>query len=135
MNKRIILIVLALMITPLVLAACGGGGSASGTSIQAKMTDFAFSPNQWQVPAGKTITLTLTNNGSVEHSWVLMKSPVTPPFGEKDQSNIIFSTKVAAGATSTVTFTAPSAPGEYEVICDIPGHLEAGMDGKLVVTQ
>ena len=135
MKKSIILIGLALLVTPLVLVACGGGGSSGGTSIQAKMTDFAYTPNQWTVPAGKTITLSLTNNGSVEHDWVLMKSPVTPPFGDKDSSNVVFSTKVAAGATDTVTFTAPSAPGEYEVVCDVPGHLEAGMSGKLVVTQ
>ncbi|HSB91209.1 MAG TPA: hypothetical protein VLD63_14425 [Anaerolineales bacterium] len=40
---------------------------------------------------------------------------------------------VDAGASATVVFTAPSVPGEYEVVCGGAGHIEAGMVGHLVV--
>jgi uncharacterized cupredoxin-like copper-binding protein len=26
-------------------------------------------------------------------------------------------------------------PGEYEFVCDLPGHLEAGMKGRLIVVD
>ncbi len=137
MSKKFALVAAVLLLASLVLAACGGGGSSSGggnTSISSTLTDFKFEPNTWSVPAGKTITLKLTNNGAVEHTWVLVKSPVTPP-APQGGGDAIFQAKVQPGQTQTFTFTAPSAPGDYEVICDVPGHLEAGMDGKLTVTQ
>ncbi|MFM8876138.1 MAG: plastocyanin/azurin family copper-binding protein, partial [Anaerolineae bacterium] len=34
--------------------------------------------------------------------------------------------------TSTLTFT-PSEPGTYKIICSVPGHLDAGMTGELIV--
>lgn len=39
--------------------------------------------------------------------------------------------RVPLSATMTVTFEAP--PGEYRYFCDIPGHVQAGMEGLLVV--
>ena len=35
--------------------------------------------------------------------------------------------------TDTITFNAPSEPGEYPYICSFPAHLMAGMKGVLVV--
>ncbi|MDR3574193.1 MAG: plastocyanin/azurin family copper-binding protein [Anaerolineaceae bacterium] len=135
MGKKFGLFVILVMLGSLVLVACSGGGGSSGsTSIQTTMSEFSYTPNTWTVPAGQKITLTLVNKGTVEHDWVLMKAPVTPPFSPANQSNVIFSAKTAAGATNVVTFTAPSSAGEYEVVCDVPGHLEAGMSGKLTVT-
>ncbi len=123
------------IILSLILTACGGsGGSAGGASIKTTMTDFKFDPAQWTVPAGKQITLDLTNNGSVEHSWVLMSKPIAgPSFTDADKANVLFSKTVAAGGSETATFTAPATAGEYQVLCDIAGHYEAGMVGKLIV--
>jgi len=33
----------------------------------------------------------------------------------------------------TSTFTATFAPGTYTYFCEVPGHKEAGMEGKLTV--
>jgi hypothetical protein len=38
------------------------------------------------------------------------------------------------GRRPTGVLTAPSEPGEYQVICSEPGHLELGMTGVLIVT-
>ena len=137
MRKKFGLFVIFIMLSSLLLAACGGSGGSSqnSTSIQTTMSEFAYTPNTWTVPAGQKITLTLVNKGTVEHDWVLMKAPVTPPFSATNQPNVIFSAKTAPGATNVVSFTAPSSAGEYEIVCDVPGHLEAGMSGKLTVTQ
>jgi plastocyanin len=137
MSKKFALLAILIMAFSVVLAACGGSsgsGSNGATTITATMTDFKFDPNSWTVPAGKSITLKLTNNGSVEHNWVLMAKPVTPP-APQSGSDILYEAKVSPGGTQTFTFTAPSTAGEYEVICNVAGHLEQGMSGKLVVTQ
>jgi plastocyanin len=116
----------------LALAACG----PKTASISAVMTDFHYEPQTWTVPAGAEVTLTLTNNGSVEHEWLLLGAgiTITPPFDEAAVSdNILVDQDVDAGATATVVFTAPATPGEYEVVCGIAGHIEAGMTGTLIV--
>lgn len=37
------------------------------------------------------------------------------------------------GETVSVTFAAPTEPGEYTFICSFPGHFAAGMRGVLIV--
>jgi uncharacterized cupredoxin-like copper-binding protein len=42
--------------------------------------------------------------------------------------------EVEAGATKTLSFTAPAA-GTYQVICAIETHFDAGMEGTLTVVD
>ncbi len=37
------------------------------------MTDFAFNPNEFIIPAGEDITLKVTHDGTMEHSFIVMK--------------------------------------------------------------
>ncbi len=133
--KKIAVMMGVILALSLVLTACGGSGSASsGASISATMSEFKFDPGTWSVTAGQQVSLKLTNSGSVEHSWVLMSKPVAgSSFTDADKANILFSKTVPAGQSATVTFTAPATAGDYQVLCDVPGHLEAGMKGTLTV--
>jgi len=54
-------------------------------------------------------------------------------FGHADEANIYWEMEVDAGGSATATFTAPSEPGEYQVVCGIAGHYMAGMVATLVV--
>jgi uncharacterized cupredoxin-like copper-binding protein len=102
------------------------------------MTDFHFSPDSWTVPADEEITIELTNDGSVEHEFVILKSGVTiseegdlPETEEELLADFVYwEDEVEAGETKTATFTAPPE-GEYQVICAIEGHFTAGMEGTL----
>lgn len=120
-----------LLTAALVLAGCG----PQSVSFSSSMTEFEFDPPRWQAPAGAEVTLTLTNDGSVVHDWVLMPRgyQVEPPAGEETLQQALVEFSVEAGETETFTFTAPGEAGEYAVICTEPGHLEAGMSGTLVV--
>ena len=127
--------IILMLITGLFLASCGGGSPAS-TSINITMTDFQFTPNSFTVPAGKEITLTATNNGGVEHSFVIMKlgHDLTSGFTDADQPNVYWEeTAIPIGQTATYTFTAPNEPGTYQIVCAVEGHFEAGMVASLTV--
>jgi len=131
MNKFLKFTVMVLGLA-LLLTACGGGG----TKINVILTDFAFSPDTFTVPAGATVTINATNNGSSEHEFVIMKlgESVTAPFGDKDEGNIFWELDaVEAGTTKSGTFTAPTEPGKYEVVCGLAGHIEGGMVASLTV--
>lgn len=137
MKRNIFAIIVLTLVGMLVLSACGGGGGSSGgaTNVTVTMTEFKFDPPTVTVSAGAKVNLTLTNNGTTQHSWVVMKqgTKVSGTFTDADKANIYFSQVVDAGKTVNTTFTAPSTAGDYQIVCDLPGHLEAGMQGTLTV--
>jgi uncharacterized cupredoxin-like copper-binding protein len=131
MKKNLVrsLLVLALSI---MLTACG----SKGTTLNVTTTDKGYDSPTYTVPAGAEVTLNMTNNGVLEHEFAILKldQHVTPPFGPKDEDKILWELDgVAAGTTKSDTFTAPTEPGEYDIICGVPGHIELGMTATLIV--
>ncbi len=125
--------VLALLLV-LVLTSCGG----PSTSLHVIMTDFAFTPNAFTVPAGQQISLQLTNNGAATHSFIIMKAgkQVQGHFTDADKPNIYWEqAAVPAGESVNATFMAPSDPGDYQVVCGQPAHFESGMVATLTVVK
>lgn len=122
-----------IFILSLVLSSCGGGGPS--TTINVVMTDFHFEPMEFTIPAGQEITVNATNNGAVEHEFVIFKfgTDAGDKFGDEDEENIYWEVEVMPGQAATETFTAPDEPGEYSITCGTQGHLEAGMSAKLTV--
>ena len=129
-KKRFALILLAAVI----LAACGG--SAPSTTLDVSMTDFQFTPNTYTVPAGQEITLNILNTGAVVHNFVIMKLGMSAgeSFDDEDEENVFWAERdIPAGGDLSVTFTAPTEPGEYQVVCRTQGHIASGMFGTLNV--
>lgn len=126
-------IVLAVLLS-LLLVSCGGAAGAS-TKIDVTMTDFQFQPSQFTVPAGQEITFTSSNNGAVVHNFVIMKLGTNAGdfFDEEDVPNVYWQTELQPGGSVNTTFTAPSEPGDYEVVCRTEGHILSGMTAKLTV--
>lgn len=131
MKKQLLIVVMLLL---LVLAACGGGNSAK-TSYSVTLTDFAYTPNELTVPAGEEITIDAANTGAVIHNFIIMNlgTSAGTEYTAEDDANAYWKLEVPAGGSTDTTFTAPSEPGEYEIVCSTPGHLQAGMIGKLIV--
>ncbi|HEX6988589.1 MAG TPA: cupredoxin domain-containing protein [Bacillota bacterium] len=128
-STQLVVLVAALSALMLVLAACGGGGGNEGSSstgggdgglVVELGPGFAFSPNEISVSAGEEVTIQLVNKDSTVHNFSI-------------EALNVHSGEVAAGETKEITFTAPSEPGEYEILCDIPGHAAGGMVATLVV--
>jgi uncharacterized cupredoxin-like copper-binding protein len=128
--------ILMLTIT-LILSACGGSSSKPSTKLNVTMTDFQFSPNQFTVPAGQEITLDAANNGAVVHNFVIMKKDQTAgtEFTDDDLPNVYWQVEIQPGGSTNTSFKAPNEPGDYEVVCKTPGHIQAGMTAKLTVVE
>ncbi len=123
------------IVMSLVLASCGGKSSEPSTKIDITMTDFQFQPKAFTVPAGQEITLNAKNDGGVVHSFVIMNKGQSAgtEFTDEDQPNVYWQVEIQLGGSTDTTFMAPPDPGEYEIVCHVPGHLQAGMIGKLSV--
>jgi uncharacterized cupredoxin-like copper-binding protein len=132
MKKGLILGVLVLALS-MAMNACGGGGASTNVKIQ--MTEFMFTPSTITVPAGKDITLNLSNNGANMHDFIIMKygTDVGDSFGDEDRPNVYWETKLDPATSGTFTFTAPDQPGEYQIVCGVAGHYQAGMVAKMIV--
>ena len=136
-----------------VAAACGGGGDdkktgdSSGSGVQeftVKMTDLVtFDPPQITVEARKLVRLAVDNRESASpHDFTISVIPVSGVRSEGGeaagghgghmQENALH--MALEGKTSGVLEFTPTEPGEYEFVCTVIGHAEAGMRGKLVVT-
>ncbi|HND47301.1 MAG TPA: cupredoxin domain-containing protein [Anaerolineales bacterium] len=130
--------VLSVILLSMLLAACGV--SSPATEITVTMTEFGFEPNTINVTAGEPVKLTLVNNGAVEHDFAVEVIPVENVSTEGmdmdhmsgDHAEFDLHTATGPGETSVLKFT-PTAPGTYKIICSVPGHLEAGMTGELIV--
>jgi plastocyanin len=131
MQRMFIMMAVLLSLT---VVSCGGAGGPS-TTIDVTMTDFQFQPSQFTVPAGQEITFTSSNNGAVVHNFVIMELGTSAGdfFDEEDVPNVYWETELQPGGSTTTTFTAPSEPGEYQVICRTEGHIVSGMTARLTV--
>jgi uncharacterized cupredoxin-like copper-binding protein len=97
--------------------AAGGGETAAADSPVITMHDISFAPTDFTIPANTPVKVSLPNEGAAVHDFSI------------DELGI--SVTVNPGETGEVEINAPA--GTYEFYCNIPGHKEAGMVGKLTV--
>jgi uncharacterized cupredoxin-like copper-binding protein len=134
MQKNRLFVAGAVLLGILALGMAGCGPRTA--TLDATLSDYKYTPAEWTVPAGATVTINLKNDGTSIHEWVLMKYglEVSVPFSDDDEGNIFWEQEVEPGESATVTFTAPTQAGEYQIVCGTEGHVENGMIGKLTVT-
>jgi len=92
---------------------------AGAKRVAVSLVDFGFGPGEIRLQAGEPVNLELTNTGRILHDLTI------PALG--------FRAVVQPGQRVAVGL--PAAPrGTYEFYCSVPGHREAGMVGRLVVS-
>ncbi|MCC9078834.1 plastocyanin/azurin family copper-binding protein [Litorilinea aerophila] len=108
-----------------------------------------FDKTEFTVRAGQEVQLTFHNSATtLQHNWVLVnggddvaeqvdQAAVAAGFDKgfiPDSDLILAHTRLLnGGEEETITFTAPSQPGDYTFLCTFPGHFQAGMKGVLHV--
>jgi len=129
LKKSIFLLILVF------LSACQSGGPS--TKLTVELSDFAITPNQLSVPAGAEIQIKVVNNGTVEHNFYIMQYGVDvgDMFDEEDIANAYWEVDAQPDESVELSFTTPDQPGTYQIVCGMPGHLQAGMVGTLEVVK
>ncbi|CAN5568184.1 hypothetical protein BH09CHL1_BH09CHL1_32650 [soil metagenome] len=92
--------------------------AAAPEPVTITMGDTFFDPTTAAIPADTATTIHVVNNGATTHNFSIPALNV--------------SVDLDAGASADVEIPATAA-GEYDFDCNIPGHKEAGMVGKLTV--
>ena len=153
MRRLLVAFALAASLIAAALApALAGGGHAAALGKPgdpAKVTraigvgmgdDMRFQPANIQVKRGETIKFVVKNNGALKHEMVLgtMKELKEHaelmrkhPRMEHDDANAV---SVEPGKTGTLVWQFTKA-GTFDFACLEPGHFEAGMTGKIIVSR
>lgn len=130
-------------------------GTATRT-VEVVLGDMYFEPGSLTVRAGETVRFVVSNKGQVSHEFNLgdavmharhqqdmlaMQAPMDHSamgHGQgahggmrHDDPNMVM---VAPGKQGELTWTF-SQPGVLEFACNVPGHYQAGMVGKLTIAQ
>lgn len=99
----------------------GGGGGQPAGSTKVSLSEFKFAPSTIEVKSG-TVQLFLVNSGTTPHDMVVVDS-TGKQLGKSEL--------IQPGNSSLFKLDGVPA-GTYDVFCDLPGHRESGMQGKLV---
>lgn len=94
-------------------------------TLRVRASEYDFQPRTLQVRAGEATRIEFANDGAIEHSLV-----VKAPGEASDWIHLHPGPKQVDAATYRL-----DQPGEYPLLCTIPGHTEAGMVGVVVVQQ
>ena len=131
MKKILVVMILFSVFT----SACQAGRPS--TKLGVELNDFTITPNQLTLPAGSEIKISITNKGSVMHDFYIMKFGVDvgEKFDEEDKLNAYWEAEVQPDDTLELRFVAPDEPGTYQIVCGMPGHLQAGMVGTLRIVK
>lgn len=132
-------------------------------SVEVVMGDMSFTPKSIDIKAGETVRFVLVNKGQLLHEFNLgdaamharhqqemlkmQQSGMLTPTGMKEMDHGTMSgmghemkhddpnsVLVEPGKTAELTWTFTQATS-LEFACNIPGHYQAGMVGKLTVSQ
>ena len=109
------------------LAGCGDDGPAEvdglpvvdgAPEITVEADDFAFVPDRIELTAGEAANIVLVSVGGGHNLGIADGDFLLPIVDEGEQTR---------GALTI------DEPGTYEMVCTVPGHLEQGMRGTVVV--
>ncbi len=123
--------------------AWAGGDLSRQTPVELKVllgtkgNEFTISPKTWNLQTGKLYKITLVNEGKVKHEWVASEFTLNiwtrkVEVGGVEVKGVINEIEIQPGAKADWFFV-PIRTGEFEMVCEIEGHKEAGMFGKIIV--
>jgi uncharacterized cupredoxin-like copper-binding protein len=123
----------ALLLSGLAVAGCGGNGggssenagsgnaSAPQQTVTVSEKEFSLTPSAVNVGQPETVAFQVTNGGQIAHKLEIEGNGV-----EQETETI------EPGQTATLTVQLSKA-GSYEMYCPIDGHRDKGMEGSIRV--
>jgi uncharacterized cupredoxin-like copper-binding protein len=134
-------LLLLLMVLALGLSACSTA-SAANQAVEVKITldSFKIEATMTKFKVGVPYRFVITNQGQVAHEFRIMPPSVGVATSDQIQAAALASisaAKLAPGQTHSLeyTFQQPTALGELEFSCHMPGHYDAGMHIPIIVEK
>jgi plastocyanin len=119
-------------------AGCASNGDADTTAgtapnaLEVSATEFSFDPAEVTAAADQAVEVTFRNEGSVEHEWVVLTAGTTIASEDEFEEQLVaFELEAGPGEETVGSFTLPAGP--YQLVCAVPGHFAAGMQGNLTL--
>lgn len=116
-----------------------GNPAMVSRTIEVTMDDaMRFAPDQLSFKAGETVRFVVRNNGEIRHEMVIGSVDELQEHAEMMRSNPTMQhaesnmVSLATGEKGYVVWEF-NKPGTFDFACLVPGHLEAGMTGKIEV--
>lgn len=159
MKRTLLLLPIALLVA--IASACSSSPPPAEFTVE--MTEFAFTPNEFEVRVGQEVTFHLVNNGALEHEFMVGRETMMmdgmpggfehnmfegeepmvmggdedhdmEEMGGMDHGFMVAVPKGGEEATLTFTVTEDMV-GEWEIGCFTDGgsHFNQGMHGTLTV--
>ncbi len=107
--------------------------------ISSSLYGFGYSPNSLVSPGptltlkvGDVVNLTVTDVGQFSHNWAIVSMNQTSAPVQFNAQIRSASNPLQHGESGSVVFTVTKA-GDFYYICQVPGHADVGMYGKVVV--
>ena len=92
-----------------------------------------FTPMEIRVSKGETVTLLLTNLGTVVHEFAV--GPADKVYADVVDGTIVKEAdEIGQHHIKTMTYTF-DGPGPYAFACHEPGHFEGGMKGTIAFSN
>lgn len=116
------------------------------------LREYHFDPTPLYLVPGETVRLNVVNGGMVEHelvlgdagvqdSWSLADAAATPvgPFATAPPASVApdvggLRILLASGGSTSVDYLVPLS-GALQLVCHLPGHVERGMTGEVVLVS
>ena len=128
-----------LLLVVIVATSCGDAID-NEARIDGEVSEWAVTMDEASAPAGD-LTFRIRNSGTIDHEFVVVKTDI--PAGEipvqgglfaEDQEGIDVIDEIppfAAGRTEELAITLDA--GQYQLVCNLPGHYQAGMHTAFIV--
>lgn len=131
----------------LAIAACGSGeverwdgGDETSNDLTGTVREWAVEVSASSANAGP-VTFTITNEGTIGHEFLVVKTDIAD--GEIPLDGDHFSEEAGGievideigeyAKETTETLTVDLTAGKYQLVCNLPGHYEAGMHTAFTV--
>lgn len=119
-------------------------GDKVARTVEITIGDSSFTPDHLEVRKGEAVRFVVTNTSSIDHDFTLGDA-ATQTAHRQDMAEAMAAGHAAhqhAGANAITVKPGETAKlawrftrtGSFEYDCNIPGHFEAGMHGRLTVT-
>lgn len=109
---------------------------ASAAKVKVSLIEFKLIPSVKRVAAGK-VTFAVRNAGKINHEFVVLKTKTPAAKLPIKSTGAVETGKIGkigqfkSGLTKSLTLTLK--PGHYALICNLPGHYQAGQHADFTV--